>query len=326
MKIGLCCKPLCLVLSVAGLSALAQTNEAPENRFNLSYRAGFNIKADFKNLGRAGVPGGPSVTGLSYEDGFVRPNSVPNNLDLSWNWGYQNASQVVGDNIVMTSSQRGNLAKDQDDTPANGVELSYNRRLGWWGKAAWGLEGAVNYTGLEIANNSTPAGNVLTAHAFNLGGAIPPTAPYSGTPDGPGILISETPTAASLAVHSRLETTLLGFRLGPSIEFPFGEQWSVGLSGGFALAWADSDVHFREVVSLSGTQTALRSAGSSSSDWLPGFYLGANVAYKVCSSGSFFIGAQFQDVGDQTVRALDKQAKLDLSQSIFLNAGFSYSF
>jgi len=118
----------------------------------------------------------------------------------------------------------------------------------------------------------------------------------------------------------------LGFRLGPSIEFPFGEQWSVGLSGGFALAWADSDVHFREVVSLSGTQTALRSAGSSSSDWLPGFYLGANVAYKVCSSGSFFIGAQFQDVGDQTVRALDKQAKLDLSQSIFLNAGFSYSF
>lgn len=326
MSIGIIYQRLCLVFGLVSLGAAAQQIDAPENRFNLSYRAGFNIKADFRNLGRAGLPGGPSVTGLSYEDGFVRPNSVPNNLGLSWNWGYQDASQVVGDNIVMTSSQRGKLAGGQDDSPANGVELSYNRRLGWWGKAAWGLEGALNYTGLEIGNNSHPSGNVMTAHAFSLGGAIPPTAPYAGTPDGPGILISETPTIASLAVQSRLETSLVGFRLGPSLEFPFGEKWSLGVSGGFALAWANTDVHFREVVSVDSTRAALRAGGRSNSDWLPGFYIGANVAYKVCSSGSFFIGAQFQDVGDQTVRVLDKQAKLDLSQSIFLNAGFSYSF
>src|SRR5712672_4060131 len=99
MKIGFCYRLLCLGLSLVGLSVVAQTNDAPENRFNLSYRAGFNIKADFKNLGRPGLPGGPSVTGLSYEDGFVRPNSEPNDLGLSWNWGYQNANQVVGDNI-----------------------------------------------------------------------------------------------------------------------------------------------------------------------------------------------------------------------------------
>src|SRR5262245_56485216 len=164
MNLGFRRRLLCLVLSLVGWNALAQASDAPEdrfaeNRFNLSYRAGFNIKADFKNLGRAGVAGGPSATGLSYEDGFVRPNSTPNDLGLSWNWGYQNSSQVVGDNIVMTSSQRGNLAKDQDDSPVNGVELGYNRRLGWWGKAAWGLEGAINYAGLDIGNNSAPSAN-----------------------------------------------------------------------------------------------------------------------------------------------------------------------
>jgi hypothetical protein len=326
MKIGLCCRPLCLAAILVGLSAVAQPNDAPENRFNLNYRAGFNIKADFKNLGRSGLPGGPSVTGLSYEDGFVRPNSVPNDLGLSWNWGYQNANQVVGDNIVMTSSQRGKLGNDREDSPANGVELSYNRRLGWWGKAAWGLEGAINYTGLEIGNNANPAASVLTAHAFNLGGAIPPTAPYSGTPEGPGILISETPTAVSMAVHSSLETTLVGLRLGPYLEYPFGEKWALSLSGGFALVWADSDLRFRETVSLGGTEATLRTGSDSSSEWLPGFYVGANIAYKFCRSGSMFVGAQFQDVGDQTLKALDKQAKLDLSQSIFLNVGFSYSF
>ncbi len=324
MKINFLYRALCLGFLLQGVAAVAQETDSPENRFSLSYRAGFNIKADFKNLGQPVVPGGPSVTGLSYDNGFVRPNSVPNDAGLSWNWGYQNANQVVGDNIVMTSSQRRSLGSGKEDSPANGVELSYNRRLGWWGKAAWGLEGALNYTGLEIRNDGkSPA---LKADAFSLGGATPPAAPYSGTPDGPGILISQTPTAATLSTHSRLETTVAGLRLGPSAEYPFNERWSVGASGGFALGWANSDLHFREIVTVGGTSATLQSGSGSNSDWLPGWYVGANVAYKPCRSGSIFAGVQFQDVGDQTMRVLDKQVKLDLSQSIFLNVGLSYSF
>lgn len=324
MKINLLYSALCLGSLLLRVSAVAQETNAPENRFSLSYRAGFNIKADFKNLGRPGVAGGPSVTGLSYEDGFVRPNSVPNDAGLSWNWGYQSANQVVSDNIVMTSSQRGSLGSGKEDSPANGVELSYNRRMGWWHKAAWGLEGALNYTGLEIHNSGkSPA---LRADAFGLGGATPPVAPYSGTPDGPGILINETPTAATLTAHSRLETTVAGLRLGPSLDYPFNERWSVGAGGGFALGWAESDLHFRETVSVGGTSATSRSRSGSQSDWLPGWYIAANVAYKPCRAGSIFAGIQFQDVGDQTMRVLDKQVKLDLSQSIFLNIGLSYSF
>src|SRR5437868_4619401 len=225
MKTGSMHSMFCLAGVLCGTVAAAQSDDVPANRFNLSYRAGFNIKADFKNLGQPGVPGGPSVTGLSYENGFVRPNSEPNDAGLSWNWGYQNANQVVGDNIVMTSSQRGTLGTGKEDAPANGVELSHNRRLGWWGKAAWGLEAGLNYTGMEINNNGkSPA---LRADAFSLGGATPPAAPYSGTPEGPGILISETPTAATLVARSRLQTSIAGFRLGPSIEYPFNERWSV---------------------------------------------------------------------------------------------------
>ena len=324
MKIGPTIFGLWLVCGVGAFSTLAQSDEALENRFNLSYRAGFNIKANFRNLGQTPVAGGPSVTGLSYDNGFVRHNSEPNDQGLSWNWGYQNANQVVGDNIVMTSSQRGSLGKASEDAPANGVELSYDRRLGWWGKAPWGLEGAINYTGVDI--NHGGKSSALHADAFSLGGATPPAAPYSGTPEGPGILINETPTAATAVSRATLETSVLGFRLGPSIDYPFNEKWSVGGSAGFAIAYADTDFHYQDVVTVGGISATQSTGKASGGEWLPGWYIGGEVGYSPCKAGRFFAGVQFQDVGDQTLRAKDKQTRLDLSQSIFLNIGLSYSF
>jgi hypothetical protein len=329
MKTRILCVRLCLASSLVTVTASAQPNEVekdPTDRISVSYRPGFNIKMELKNLGRPGVAGGPSVTGLSYADGFVRPNSEPNDLGLSWNWGYQNASQVVGNNIVMTGSQRGNLASGREDAPANGVELSYNRRLGHWGKSRWGLEGALNYTDVDISKNSTPAGSVLTAHAFNLGGQLPPVAPYAGSPDGPGILISGTPTTAALNVHSKLDATVVGLRLGPYLELPLGERLAVSVSGGFALAWVDSDLSFQEEVSVGGAQGVTRAGTGSNSEWLPGWYIAGNLSVKLSHSTSVFAGVQFQDVGDHFVRALDKEVKLGLGDSIFLTAGLNFSF
>lgn len=317
---------------LVALTASAQPNEDSANRVGLSYRLGFNIKVKLRNLGAPGVPGGPSVTGPSYADGFVRPNSVPNDLGLSWNWGYQSASQVVGDNIVMTSSQPGTLGSSDTDAPAPGAELTYNRRLGRWGKSSWGLESALNYTDFTVNNNSTPAGAVLTAHAFSLGGQSAPVAPYAGTPDGPGMLITVSdppngpPTSAALNVHSKLNATVAGFRLGPYLELPLGERLAVSVSGGFALAWVNSDLLFQEEVSVGGARGVTRAGTGSRSELLPGWYVGANLSVSLGDSTSVFAGVQFQDVGDHAVRARDKEAELDLGKSIFVTAGLHFSF
>lgn len=326
MKTRLFARSLYAAPLFAALAASAQSDEDSANRFCLTYRAGFNIKAHFKNLGAPGVPGGASVSGFSYEDGFVRPNSEPNDLDLSWNWGYQNASQVVGDNIVLTRSAPGNLGSSDADAPANGFELTYNRVLGHWGKSRWGLEAAFNYTALSVNDGSSPAGSVLRADAFSLGGSVPPAAPYAGSPDGPGVLISDLATPTTLNVRSKLDTSIVGLRLGPYWEMPLGDYVAVSLSAGFALAWVDSELSFREVVTIGGASGVMRSGRHSESDWLPGWYVGGNVSVKVYRSVSFFAGVQFQDVGNQVIRARDKQAKLDLSQSVFVSAGLTISF
>jgi hypothetical protein len=326
MMTPLIARTLCLVTTLGAFVAAAQTDDQL-NRFGLSYRMGLNVQASFINHGAPGLPGGPSVTGLSYSDGFVRPNSQPNDLNLSWNWGYQSSKQVVGDNIVMTSSQAGTYSSGKDDAPYNGVELSYNRRFGLWGKWRWGLEAAVNYTSISIHDNSTPAASVLTADAFSLGGSVPPaTVPYAGTPDGPGVLISETPTRALMKINSSLDTRLLGFRFGPYFELPIDNKWAMAFSGGLALGWADSDFNYSQTVTVDGVSSTTQSASGSKSELLPGWYVSGLVSYKLSEKIGVFGGVQFQGLSDQHVQAGDKEVKLDLSKSIFINVGLSFSF
>jgi hypothetical protein len=59
-------------------------------RLGLSYRMEFNISARFRNHGGVPFPNNPSVTGLSYRDGFVGTDNTGNVGGLTSYWGYQN--------------------------------------------------------------------------------------------------------------------------------------------------------------------------------------------------------------------------------------------
>src|SRR5262245_15042703 len=123
-----------------GLTLESGTNQ-PLNRFGLSYRAGFNITAKFKNLAgfsRLNNPG-PATGGADhfYDDGYNRVDSSGNANGLTWFWGYQNASQVPGDGFLYmhsVSSAQASASKDKDGDPQHGLELTYNRQLGRAGR------------------------------------------------------------------------------------------------------------------------------------------------------------------------------------------------
>src|SRR5580692_989632 len=94
-------------------AAFAQLNDdtdRPTQRFGLSYRAGFNITADFRNLGgfpASSSPGPATGGGIDriYDDGYVRVDSSGNAGGQTWFWGYKNASQIPGnDTVVMHST------------------------------------------------------------------------------------------------------------------------------------------------------------------------------------------------------------------------------
>jgi hypothetical protein len=171
-----------------------------KNRFGLSYRPGFNISASFRRLGffAPQTNPGPSTGPADrfYDDGYVRPDSgtAPG---LTWFWGYENNSQVPGDNTIQyhsSSSPGTGSSDDNDGNPQQGIELSYDRYLGKVGKrASWGLGAAFNYNNVTIEDDSPVVSSVQQlTDTYGLGGVIPPEAPYNGTFAGPGPLIGDS--------------------------------------------------------------------------------------------------------------------------------------
>ncbi|MCA1481553.1 hypothetical protein, partial [Bradyrhizobium sp. NBAIM08] len=91
---------------------LEQPPEANKNRFGISYRAGFNVTAKFKNVGnlsggasgRGPGPATGSAVDRNYDDGYNRVDVSDNGGGDTWNWGYRNASQADGDSVTFHST------------------------------------------------------------------------------------------------------------------------------------------------------------------------------------------------------------------------------
>ena len=100
------------------------------------------------------------------------------------------------------------------------------------------------------------------------------------------------------------------------------------MSGGFALVYAFSDFSFDQTVSIPGAGLGTLSGSISREKLLPGGFVAGNFSVALTDSWSVFAGAQFQSVGEYTLthKASGQQAVLDLSQSIFVAVGVSWSF
>jgi len=335
---------LVAVLGLASLSALAQSNSDSEwNHFGLNFSVGLNIDAKFNSIGAStsAAQTGPAAgggLGRSYDDGYVRVDSSGNQGGMTWNWGYQNASQVSGNGtLLMHASSTAVVASQYGSDGADpnlGFELNYERDLGHhdWGR--WGIKFAFGYTDVDIHDSRTLAtSSTLITDAYPLGGITPPLAPYAGTFNGPGPVIGDTPTRTIsvgpggpvVTGSRRLDAALYDLRLGPFIELPLWGRltWQVG--GGLALGIVDSTFTFADTTTT--TAGAVQASGSNSrSSGLVGAYAEAGLVYRVSRPISVFAGAQFQYLGDFAQSAAGRTAQLDLSQSVFFLAGVQWHF
>lgn len=334
------------IVSGAILSCYAQGNGSTDStdRVSLSYRAGFNINAKFTGLGGFPAqtdPGPASGAGLNrrYDDGYNLLDSAGNAGGLTWNWGYSGASgQLPGnDTLVMHSSSSAATAasKDRDGDPQHGFELAINHRLGTAENASWGVEFAFNFTDITVKDSQKLSAPVQQIQdAYSLGGIVPPLAPYSGSFGGPGGMISDSPNrttatipdGASITGHRDIDANLFGWRLGPYVDVPLGRSFFLTLSGGLSVAYITSDFNFNNTVSISGLGSVNHAGSTSDSDWLVGAFLGGTLSWKVTEAFSVFGGAQYQYAGDFAQSVSGATAHLDLSATIFVSAGLSYSF
>lgn len=316
------------------------------NRFGISYRAGFNISAKFKNLGGFNSLNnpGPATGGAAerfYDDGYNRVDGSGNAGNLTTFWGYENASQynpADGGSITMNSTSASGQAtsKNQEDDPQHGAEITFNRQLGRLGEAKWGVEAAVNFTDITIRDNATLFGDaVRTSDTFPLNGVVPPTPPYHATFDqqsGPVLgsvpfrTVTRIPNGAVIAGNRNFDAELYGMRLGPYLEIPLSQKVSLSFSGGLSLIWIHSDFAYEETVTLAGGVPRSGSGRGSNQDLLPGGYLGGNLLFWLNDTVNLSAGAQYQAAGTYSHKENGKKAQLDLGQSVFLTAGLGFSF
>ena len=321
--------------------------ETPVWRVGLDYQAGFNIKANFKDVGRytaATAPGSTaSGTDHYYDDGYNAVDSANNNhfgTAATWNWGYQNSSQYdsagSGSIAMHSSSSQGTSSSSRDNDPVSGMELSFSRSLEQHEHWTLGIKAAFSYSYLDIKDArplSSP--NTRLTDTYDLGGATPPTAPYSGSYAGPGALLSDSPTRSSQTVSepvtgSRdLEAHIFGFHLGPYIEVPLTKSLSMMFDGGVALAVVSSEYSFNETIATPDAGTFTVKGSHTDSEALLGGYLGAGLAWSFADRWALFGGAEWQSMesyrNDPKVNGAGK-AVLDLQNAIFLKAGVTWSF
>jgi hypothetical protein len=345
LKLGL------VALSLTSALSVIAEDSGKWGRFDLSYRAGLNISANFSGLGGFAPTGNPGPLGAisappgtivrTYDDGFIGIDISGNAGNMTTFWGYNNASQVSGDSLLMhsSSSSATTSSGNVDGDPQHGFELSYALPLGGGKRWSWGLEGAFNWTDINIKDSRPLSGNVFTlAHAFSRNGVpanLAPPAPYTGPFNGPGQFLGDVATAApglttvggaSIVGNRKIDAALYGFRVGPRVELTVCKRCSLELGAGLSFGVIDSEFSFNETVTITGLGTRTRSGKDRSSAALFGPYIRGQINVQLWKSLSWFGGVEFNDLGtfDQTVAG--KKAQLDLGAAVYLSTGLGCTF
>jgi hypothetical protein len=327
------------VLAVASVSARAQDDSDAEwDHLGLNFRAAFNVKAKFAlpSSGSGGAlppgPGAGSALDHQYSDGFVNVDSSGNKGGVTWNWGYDHASQVSGGDVLMHAT--GGMAggnESMTDNPDPGFNLDYVRDLGHQSWGRWGIKFGVGYTPIDIRDNDPMTVSAVSiTDKYALSGVTPPNAPYSGSFGGPGPVLGSEPIsrttadtgAASVTGSHDISAALFDVRLGPTAHIPLGKGFSVEGAGGFALGIASSRFSFSE--STGGGVPV--SASDSRTGLLPGAFGELGFGYRIGNSVSVFTGAQFEYLGDFNQSAAGRDAKLDLGSVLFYELGLQWHF
>jgi len=324
-----------LVLAATPFAVRGEDSTDDLNRFFLGPRFGMNFKADFQNNASDfnGVKPGTTLPGTdhTYNDGYVLVDSSGDASGRTWNWGYQNASQVAGDSMQFHAIQSSGSSSTTDN-PQYGGELVYQRVIGnlpCISAGRWGLEFGFGLTDINLQDNRSGTVPVII-DTYALNGVLPPSAGYNGSFAGPGALLDDTPTrtlgSTALTSNQKLSGQLFSIRLGPFAEWNFTPELSLAASVGLTLAPASIDYDFSETGSLPGGSTYADSGHSSKTRLLYGPFVGAMLRYDFSKNWGIYVGAQFQSLNDMELSSGTHNARLDQSATVYGTVGVCWKF
>jgi hypothetical protein len=342
---------LCLTVACGSLSAVAGDYVSleiknpvgpdiitvkPRNYFRLSagyiYRdlgdARFHSGSRSQNVALPNYFGGDRSSSHSpglYQNGFVLPDATGSTDSLTWNWGYNDASQIQSGQLVFQSANRssretsafsthspaGSFSNDiQEGGPY--IQLEYMMSLNESGSLAWGPQLGFSFIDFDLSQTSSTfaAGQSSTdfTHSttdrYDLGGITAPLAPYQGTPAGPGPLIGVAPTDSSTKTREVASGEVLFFNklresldvemytFSPGVSFEIRKNaYYLNAAVGLAVNIVNWEAHNQETLYVSrdrGKARALKNwhDKSSDTDILLGAYVQATVGAQLTKKAS----------------------------------------
>lgn len=297
----------------------------------------------------------------TYNDGYVRLDGGTLENGDTWNWGYQNASQLSGSLLSFHGGdgRRAEFSETHDyDSGAWGGELDGNAPFieiaymnPWRDDLSFGWQGGFSFlstdSGRVLSTFTADKGrtdySILYTDVFNLGEVIAPQAPYAGGPQGPGPLlpnipVSRTPASTVIggetahafnSIRTDFDLNLSTLSLGPVLEFARG-PWAVTASTGFTLNFANWEVNQRETLFVSrdgGPATAQNTwqHRNDETDLLPGFFIQAAAGRQITENWSLQLTGRYDWVDEFEVNAGTSNGSVDVS-GWSLGAGVGFRF
>jgi hypothetical protein len=310
--------------------------------FRLGALVGFNFKGEFSVTGpisvsgnNPGVPGG--LQNHSYDDGYVNIDATGNDSDLTWNWGYQNASQLLGETLSFHSVQSYEATSGggtADGDPQVGFDMAYGGQIKklWGGTLGW--EFGFGLMPIEIKNNLSGSANVTRLiHSYQTGGIFLPQAPYQGSFEGPGAVISDEAVdggtevvGATVDGSQSLQVNLYNFRLGPTLQWEVHPRIALAVSVGAAFGIVGGDLEFNQTLTFAQGAPANVQGKSGNTEFVYGGYVSGTVLFHAVRNGDIYLGFQYMPMSNATFSGDGQEAKLDLTGGLYISAGFNWPF
>lgn len=223
-----------------------------------------------------------------YKDGFVRADMSTKIDGLTGYWGYENSSQVNlgNDSIAFHASGFQSIRSDQRTTSAAPTSRSeersiapiiqfdahYKREIAGFQP---GISMSLGWNPVDFDQNWSDFSLVQTRDDFhhgwtdvyNLGGfgSLIPSAPYSGTMEGPGFLLKNIPDSRSLDVvqigseeavltnhvSTRFNADHTTLSFGPTMARQISPEWNLVAGMGISLHWLHWSAEQNEKLNVS---------------------------------------------------------------------------
>jgi hypothetical protein len=318
-------------------------------RVGAGYAQFLGLKTKFSGLGTFNNPNTlqPLGSGINrnYDNGYVRLDSSGNLGGQTWNWSYNNSSQYnsAGSGSINQSitNSLANAGTDEDGSSKPGAEIFAYYDMGAAGfngrgkqPATWGFRAGLQYSRVNEDNQDLlSSGLTTTTDSFSLGGTPAPAAPFVGNPSGPGPLLSDNPTRSTanggsglVSGNRELDVDLTLLNLGSYLEIPVTEKFDVLVEAGVSLGLADGSYSFRSSTTITNVGTQTSSGSDSSTDFLPGIYLGLGSTYKINDDWSILGSARYQYLQSYDLSASGSQASLSFNSAFVISLSAAYSF